>query len=294
MGRVVRRLARATQSRAGAAGLVALALGATGCVPNLIKGDVIKSADGWTFDLTRLVAGPNPQLDGKPTWALPPDGDRWLWAFIHVRNDAPAPRVFGYDSCSVDLDDGFMVPSLVGNFFFVIDDRSETYSARAGQLPAAHLRLPDRPNPPRAPLRQRRLRGPADANEGGARELAFSGDGGARRRRGPSPCSRWAPRREPRRELDRRSPTCSRRRLPRRPSTPTRTSSFTSARPAPSARRIRPGAPCAGSSTASIPTRRCSSSPPAAPIWPGRRAPTTTPSRGCRWAATSSASRAWS
>jgi len=122
-------LGRMARSRAGVAHLlVALALGGSGCVSYVIKGDVIKSTDGWTFDLTRLVNGTNPQLDGKPTWALPPDGDHWLWAFIHVRNDATVPRVFGYDSCSLDLDDHFVVPSIVGNFFFVIDDRSETYA----------------------------------------------------------------------------------------------------------------------------------------------------------------------
>ena len=117
------------RSRAGVACLVvALALGGTGCVSYVIKGDVIKSADGWTFNLTRLVNGTNPQLDGQPTWAVPPDGYHWLWAFIHVRNDARVPRVFGYDSCSLDLDDRLVVPSIVGNFFFVMDDRSETYT----------------------------------------------------------------------------------------------------------------------------------------------------------------------
>jgi hypothetical protein len=130
MRRAVKGLVGGARSRAGAPWLivtVALALGGTGCVSYVIKGDVIKSADGWTFDLTRLVNGTDPQLDGKPTFAVPPDGDHWLWAFIHVRNDAPVPRVFGYDSCSLDLDDRFVVPSIIGNFFFVIDDRSETY-----------------------------------------------------------------------------------------------------------------------------------------------------------------------
>ena len=102
-GRAAKGLGRVARLRASAASLVvALALGGTGCVSYVIKGDVIKSADGWTFDLTRLVNGTNPQLDGKPTWAVPPDGDHWLWAFIHVRNDARVPRVFGYDSCSLD------------------------------------------------------------------------------------------------------------------------------------------------------------------------------------------------
>src|SRR4051794_24670259 len=106
MRRAMRRLGRIARTRAGAACLlVALALGETGCASFVIRGDVIKSTDGWTFDLTRLINGTNPQLDGKPTWALPPDGDHWLWAFIHVRNDATVPRVFGYDSCSLDLDD---------------------------------------------------------------------------------------------------------------------------------------------------------------------------------------------
>lgn len=120
---------RAIGARAVAAPLlVALALGATGCASFIIRGDVIRQADGWTFDLTRMINGTDPQLDGKPTYALPPDGQHWIWAFIHVRNDARAPRVFGYDSCSLDLDDRAIVPSIIGNFFFVIDDRSETYA----------------------------------------------------------------------------------------------------------------------------------------------------------------------
>ena len=131
MRRVVTRRGRAAASRAvtGCLGVatLALALGASCSFPVIIKGDVVESADGWTFNLTRLVAGPNPQLDGKPTWAVPPDGDRWLWAFVHVRNDAPVPRVFGYDSCSVDLDDRFVVPSLIGNYVFILAHRSETY-----------------------------------------------------------------------------------------------------------------------------------------------------------------------
>src|SRR3954470_3209003 len=129
MGRASEGVGRVARFRARAASLlVTLALAGTGCVSYVIKGDVIKSADDWTFDLTRLVNGTNPQLDGTPTWAVPPDGDHWLWAFIHVRNDARVPRVFGYDSCSLDLDDRFVVPSIVGNFFFVMDERTETYA----------------------------------------------------------------------------------------------------------------------------------------------------------------------
>jgi hypothetical protein len=52
--------------------LVALAFGAIGCASFLIRGDVIRSTDGRTFNLTRLVNGTDPQIDGKPTYAVPP------------------------------------------------------------------------------------------------------------------------------------------------------------------------------------------------------------------------------
>ena len=117
-----------------------LAVGAGGCFTRFImRGDVIRSADGWTITLSALKDGPNSvQTAGDGTYAVPPRGSRFLWAWIDVRNDVGARRTFGYDTCDMDLGDTAVLPSIIGRFpSESADHRSDDYNA--GEEISVHL-----------------------------------------------------------------------------------------------------------------------------------------------------------
>ena len=109
---------------------VALAVvAAAGCIPFIMRGDVIRHDAGWTITLEALKDGPNSlQTGGDNTYAVPEKGLRFLWAWVKIRNDINATRVFGYDSCDMDLDDDAVLPTIVGWLFGTIDERQESYA----------------------------------------------------------------------------------------------------------------------------------------------------------------------
>ncbi len=114
-----------TARRLGAVLALAVAAGAVGgCIGFIMRGDVVRQDAGWTITLEALKDGPNSlQTGGDGTYAVPPKGLRFLWAWVKIRNDLNATRVFGYDSCDMDLDDDAVLPSIVGWLFGTIDER---------------------------------------------------------------------------------------------------------------------------------------------------------------------------
>jgi hypothetical protein len=106
--------------------LVAL-IAASGCVPFIMRGEVVRQDAGWTITLEALKDGPNGVQTAGNTVAVPDDGLRFLWAWVKIRNDLNVPRAFGYDTCDVDLVGRAMVPTIIGKLFFTVEARSETY-----------------------------------------------------------------------------------------------------------------------------------------------------------------------
>jgi hypothetical protein len=46
---------------------------------------------------------------------------------MNVRNTAAAPRMFGYDSCELEIDQTKVLPSFAGSVTSLFDDHKETY-----------------------------------------------------------------------------------------------------------------------------------------------------------------------
>jgi len=88
-----------------------------------------QAADGWSIEV-RVITGSihSVQVSGEPAYALPPDGSRWIWVFMNVRNGGTAPRVFGYDSCELPLGQTAVLPSFAGSVVSLYDDHKETFS----------------------------------------------------------------------------------------------------------------------------------------------------------------------
>jgi hypothetical protein len=101
---------------------------ASGCIPFIMRGDVVRQADGWTIKLEALKDGPDSVQIAGDTHAVPGQGLRFLWAWVTIRNDVNAPRLLGYDSCSMDLDGQDVLPSIVGKWWGHVEERAETYA----------------------------------------------------------------------------------------------------------------------------------------------------------------------
>ena len=99
-----------------------------GCLPAIYRGHMTRAADAWSIEV-RMISDliGSVQLTGEPTYAVPPDGYRWIWVFMNVRNTAAAPRTFGYDSCELPLDGATVLPSFAGSVMSLFEDRKETY-----------------------------------------------------------------------------------------------------------------------------------------------------------------------
>jgi hypothetical protein len=122
------------------ASLVLLALAAAGCGTTLISDAVTERGDGWTMVLDRFSDGPNSVRPMGYTEYQPKSGQKFLHAWLRFRNDAGAPRTFGYDACDLDLEGGAdVLPSLVVRYNGVatLMERNETYAP--GEESARHL-----------------------------------------------------------------------------------------------------------------------------------------------------------
>ena len=110
-----------------------------GCAPALISEPVTERSDGWTFVLERFYDGPNEVHVSGYTAYEPERGQRFLHAYLKFRNDAAAPRAFGYDTCELDLDGGAVLPSLVVRYngIAAVMEKNETYAP--GEERARHL-----------------------------------------------------------------------------------------------------------------------------------------------------------
>jgi hypothetical protein len=104
-------------------------LASIGCGTTLIGSDIERRADGWTIVLQYLRDGPNQIRPMGYTVYEPPSGARFLHAYLKVRNDSAQTRVFGYDSCDLDLGDQSVVAGLITRYNGVMSemDKSETY-----------------------------------------------------------------------------------------------------------------------------------------------------------------------
>jgi hypothetical protein len=118
-----------------------LALGAlaASCAPALISDPVTRTGDGWTFVLERFSDGPNEIRPMGYTVYEAERGQRLLHAWLRFRNDAAAPRVFGYDACDLDLDDRPVLPGLVVRYNGVASVMEKNERFAAGEENARHL-----------------------------------------------------------------------------------------------------------------------------------------------------------
>jgi hypothetical protein len=122
-----------------------------GCGTVLINSDVERRGDGWTMTLQRLSDGPNQVQPSGYTVYSAPSGSRLLHAYFKFKNDSGQPRVFGYDSCDMDLKGDKVLPGMVFRYNGIMSemDRAETYDA--GETNYRHLAFvyPDGPLPTR-------------------------------------------------------------------------------------------------------------------------------------------------
>src|SRR4051812_12505143 len=110
----------------GAAAL-AVCLASAGCAPMLFKGHMTRAADEWSIEVRAITDSlDSVQISGDATYAVPPDGYHWIWVFMNVRNTAPAPRTFGYDSCLLDLEPTGVRPTFAGSVMSLFEDHRET------------------------------------------------------------------------------------------------------------------------------------------------------------------------
>lgn len=103
----------------------------TGCGTVLLNQPVERKAKGWTITLTRYRDGPNGFAQADGTRLVSSDGQRFLWAYVTVRNDAATPRKFTYNRCDLDLGGDAILPSFVAWDFVLnqLADETEDYNA---------------------------------------------------------------------------------------------------------------------------------------------------------------------
>jgi hypothetical protein len=109
--------------------LLAPAVSAVGCGTTLIADAVSRQADGWSFTLERLRDGPNSFAVTGNTIYEAESGQRLVWAYFKIRNDADATRVLGYDACDLNLGADKVLPAVVTRYNGVASvlEKNETY-----------------------------------------------------------------------------------------------------------------------------------------------------------------------
>lgn len=130
--------------------VVAVALTA-GCGTVLISSDVERHGDGWSLTLQRLADGPNEIQPMGYTAYSAPSGSRLMHAYFRVKNDSARPRVYGYDSCDLDLKGDKVLPAMVLRYNGVMSqmERVETYAASETNYRHLVFVYPDGPLPTR-------------------------------------------------------------------------------------------------------------------------------------------------
>jgi hypothetical protein len=106
-----------------------VALAATGCGTTLIADDIKRDGDSWTMTLQRLRDGPNQFTPSGNTTYHPDSGNRFIFAYVKFRNDAPVARVFSYQACDLDAGNDVIIPSMISRYngiATVLDDK-ESY-----------------------------------------------------------------------------------------------------------------------------------------------------------------------
>ena len=93
--------------------LLTAVLASIGCGTTLISSDIERRADEWTIVLQRLRDGPNQIQPMGYTVYEAPSGERLIHAYLKLRNDSRQSRLFGYDSCDLDLGEERVVPGLI-------------------------------------------------------------------------------------------------------------------------------------------------------------------------------------
>jgi hypothetical protein len=109
----------------------ALLAAAAACAASCTILNIVRQTEGWTLTLQRASDGPNYVKPAGFTAYKPPHGARFINLYLVIKNDAGEARWFGYDSCAVDLDNEWLVPSLVTSYMglLVKINGNEEYSA---------------------------------------------------------------------------------------------------------------------------------------------------------------------
>jgi hypothetical protein len=102
-------------------------LAATGCASTLMNQPVERAAKGWRLVLEQVKDGPNSYARGDNVHFVPPDGARFLWFTIRLRNTESAARTFNYDRCDLDSGSDAILPALIDKnaFINIMADKEE-------------------------------------------------------------------------------------------------------------------------------------------------------------------------
>ena len=100
--------------------------------------NVERRADGWTVLLDGLRDGPDGLAISGGMYDrrdyTPPDGQRYLWAFMEIRNDLGRDHVFDYDRCDLDLDGRRVVPTVISRYKGPTAELQRTESFSPGEV----------------------------------------------------------------------------------------------------------------------------------------------------------------
>ena len=107
----------------------ASAASAVGCGTTLVADAVTRQGDGWSFSLERLRDGPNSFAVTGNTILEARSGQRLVWAYFKIRNDAESERVLGYDACDLNLGADRILPAVVTRYNGVASvlEKNEAY-----------------------------------------------------------------------------------------------------------------------------------------------------------------------
>jgi hypothetical protein len=102
--------------------------GLSGCTSVLQNTPVSKTAEGWKVTLGEVKEGPDEYVGDVSTVAAG-TGERLIWTFLTVKNEAAQEETFNYDSCVLDGKTQTYQPVVVDRNVevFTAADRAESF-----------------------------------------------------------------------------------------------------------------------------------------------------------------------
>jgi hypothetical protein len=105
----------------------------TGCASTLLDQHIEQKAQGWSVTLEKVTDGPDDYARGDNVHFVPPDGMRYLWFKIRIRNEESQARTFNYQGCDVDLGDQAFSPAIVDRDMIINATADDTEQFGSGE-----------------------------------------------------------------------------------------------------------------------------------------------------------------